>query len=563
MKNRISIIILTLLSCLTIQVYGQKKNLEFCHADSLRGVLDSNRASYDVLRYNITIEPDFKTKTIAGTSQITFRWINRLDVFRFDLDTNLAITSIKFHGKSYSYKRSGAAVFVVLSKVLRTTEKQHTVEISYTGKPHISLKAPWEGGMVWDTLAGKPWMGTTCEGEGASLWYACKDHLSDKADVTDITIITPADLMGVSNGNLISYKMLANGKKSWHWRCSYPAPNYSIAVYVGNYEHVRPTNIFVLFPPKISKQANTDEEGNISPIIETRRNLAIDYYVLKGNKEKALAHFKQVKPMLAAFEHYLESYPFWKDGYALVETPYWGMEHQSAIAYGNHYKNNAYGFDFIIVHESGHEYFGNAVSAADHANLFIQESFCTYMETLYLEFTQGKQVSLRWLGEERAKVKNQHPMAGPEGVNFQNFLDNDAYYKGACMLHTFRTMVGDSLFFSVFKDYYSKNKYKSILLDDYARTFTEPLGASVDSLSELYLHQSGLPNLDYFVDESGLYMRIHEAADQELLVPIIAGNEIMTVKLNQKWKFIGKYGDGVSLADPIVLLSIKKVSKMD
>jgi len=512
---------------------------KFSHADSLRGTLDSLRAAYKVVRYDITIEPSFAKHSIVGRTTIVMKWLKACNTFRFDLDTHLHISSIEYRGKMMPYTKDGAAVFVNL-QAIKIKKKNDAITISYAGSPTISKKAPWEGGLVWDTIQGKPWMGTTCEGEGASLWYACNDHLSSKAEGTDITIITPADLVGISNGNLIESTTLSSGKKSWHWRCTYPAPNYSIAVYVGAYSHIADT-----YKSATKKTA-----------------LALDYFVLNGHEQKAKQHFAQVKGMLAAYEHYLGPYPFWRDGYALVETPYWGMEHQSAIAYGNKFRNNEFGFDFIIIHESGHEYFGNAVSADDHANMFIQEGFCTYLETLYLEYTQGKAVSEKWLASEQKQIANKVPMAGPEKVNYTKFQDNDAYYKGACMLHTFRKLAGDSLFFATLRSFYQACEYKSISLDTYNALFVKPLGKSIENLSKVYLHEAALPIIEYSITKEGVSLRYKTDSEDAIILPIKLSKVVQDIKLTKQFQLIKGASQVPELSDSKMLFQFQLINKL-
>src|SRR5690606_34322216 len=262
------------------------------------------------------------------------------------------------------------------------------------------------------------WIGVACEGIGASLWWPNKDHLSDEPDSMRMSYTVPSGLMAVGNGIFRNQKDLGNGFTQFDWFVHYPINNYNVTVNIAKYAHLEDTYR--------SKDGDT---------------LALDYYILENNADTARAHFKQVIPMLACFEESYGKYPFWKDGYALVETPYWGMEHQGAIAYGNEYENNAFDFDFIIVHESAHEYWGNSVSVNDHGEMWIHEAFTTYAEALYLECRDDYKTSVAYLLTQKPNIKNQLPILGPIGVNYSGWEDADMYYKGSWMLHSMRNTI--------------------------------------------------------------------------------------------------------------------------
>ncbi len=346
----------------------------------------------------------------------------------------------------------------------------------------MAKNAPWDGGFVWrkDTTTAKnaPWVTVACEGTGASLWWPCKDHLADEPDSMRITCRVPKGLTCVSNGRFVSQQPTPDGRQTeWMWFVHYPINNYNVTLNITDYAHFADTY--------------TARDG---------QKLALDYYVLPGNLERAKAHFAQVKPMLACYERYFGAYPFGRDGYKLVETPYWGMEHQSAVAYGNQYRDNPYGFDFIIIHESGHEYFGNSLSCADHAEMWLHESFTTYAEALFMECTQGLPRAIEYLNTQRRLIKNQYPMLGPLGVNADQ-QDTDIYYKGTWMLHTLRHAVGDDAkWFAAINALATEKKRSIVSTDEVVDFLGQRTGVDLRPLFDQYLRYPNLPTLEYKVN---------------------------------------------------------------
>ncbi|MBC7921857.1 MAG: M1 family metallopeptidase, partial [Ferruginibacter sp.] len=339
-----------------------------------------------------------------------------------------------------------------------------------------AVNPPWDGGFSWKKdSTGKPWVAVSCEGVGASLWWPCKDHPSDEPDSVRIRCQVPSSLTCVANGNLRSKRAMPGGYAQYDWFVSYPINPYNVTLNIADYAHFT--------------DAYAGADG--AP-------LALDYYVLRANEKKARQHFQQVKPMLACYEKYFGPYPFPRDGYALVETPYWGMEHQSAVAYGNHYQNNAFGFDFIIVHESGHEWWGNSVSCRDHAELWIHESFGTYAEALYVEDTQGYDTMLRYLEEKKERIKNQHPILGPLSVNYHRWPDSDMYVKGTWMLHTLRNAIADdSLWFGLLRGLATDFRLQNITTEQVIAYVNRKTGKDYTYFFDQYLRHAQPPTLEY------------------------------------------------------------------
>ena len=396
------------------------QSTKFTHYDTLRGSLTHYR-NYDVYFYDLNLTVNPKKRSISGSNIIYFTTTHTTDTIQVDLFKNLIIDSIIFQKNQLSYTRDSNATFVKFTKPLPSGQKT-SLKVYYHGKPTAAVQPPWQGGFVWekDTL-GRPWIGVACEGLGASVWWPCKDHLSDEPDSMRMTFTVPSALMCVSNGNLLNTTKANANETSYEWFVHYPINTYDVTFNAAHYAHF----------------SDTMMQGNGKP-------LDLDYYVLDYNKDKAEVHFKkQVKPILHCYEKLFGPYPFQKDGYALAETHYWGMEHQSCIAYGNNYNSEIFGIDYIIMHETAHEWWGNSVSTKDHAELWIHESFATYSEPLLLECMHGYDEALKYLLFVKRNIQNKEPIEGPLNVNYNGWKDSDMYYKGAWMLHTLRNVIND------------------------------------------------------------------------------------------------------------------------
>lgn len=435
----------------------------FTLADTLRGALRPERTSFDVTYYELHLEVHPSERSIEGRVEMDYVVKSPTRRIQLDLFENMDIDSVKLGNRVLSYDRIANAVFVDLPYE-QTTNSLHRLTVWYGGKPIAAKNAPWDGGFVWALdKKDRTWIAVACEGTGASLWWPNKDHLSDEPDSMLISVTVPKRLFVASNGNLREEVELENQyQKRYDWFVSYPINNYNVSLGIGSYVHFDST--YVAF------------DGS---------ELALDYYVLDYNLDVARKQFQQVNPMLEAYEHFFGKYPFWEDGYALIETPYLGMEHQSGIAYGNRFMRGYLGglipsdmdWDYIIIHETGHEYFGNSISVADHAEMWIHESFTTYMEALYVEYLYNEQDAIRYLGTQRRFIRNESPMLGPLDVNFDDFGSSDHYYKGAWMLHTLRHTLGhDDVFFSMLESFYTDHA-RSIVstkqVVDYFSDFTE------------------------------------------------------------------------------------------
>lgn len=479
MNFRLWTLILTLFAGASLQAQP------FTRADTLRGTLSPLRSCFDVTFYDLEIKLEPKLKRIAGRNIIHFRAEATFDQLQLDLFENMDLVEVKWRGQKLDFTREFNAVFVQFPQRIRKGS-QEQIEVWYAGTPTVAVRPPWDGGFVWGKdQNGKDWIGVACEGFGASSWWPLKDHLSDEPDSMQFAIIYPEGPKVIANGKLRSTESLPGRFTKWTYFVSQPINSYNVSLYIGDYTRI------------------TDVYKNASGYHE------LEYHVLSYNREKATQHFKQVKEMLFCFEKYFGEYPFWADGYKLVETSYWGMEHQSAIAYGNNYKNNEFGFDFIIVHESGHEWFGNSLSVGDHADMWIHESFTTYTEAVYVEHYYGYQLMIEYLNTQRPLIRNEVPIQGLREVNFDVWPDADMYYKGSWMLHTLRGAVGDDeRFFAALKQFVLDHPLTildSKMVIDY---FSWKLGEDYSWLFHQYLNHAALPIFEYKLEKNNRRMEL-------------------------------------------------------
>lgn len=408
------------------------------HADSIRGGLRPARTSWDVQHYDLHLTLDLDKRSIAGENRIRFQALASQKELQIDLFDRYTVSRIMLEGKACTWRRDAQALFVKLPAAVKPG-KQYTLVIQYAGMPPVAKNAPWDGGFIWkQDQAGLPWVGTAVQGFGASSWWPCKDHPADEPDSTSMHVTltgTNANkVVAVSNGQAQGVTTGTDGSKTYHFAVTYPLNSYNVTLNVGDYATISDT----------LRQVN----GSV---------LQLTYNPLRQNLAKAQAYFpQQVKPMLRVYERLLGPYPFPRDGYKLVEVDYWGMEHQSAVAYGNGYGSNPRrfdyrGWDFIIVHETGHEWFGNWISVADDGDIWIHEGFTTYVESLYEEQLRGYESAVVFLKTRRQLIDNNFPIQGPYGISWES-PDADMYYKGAWMLHSLRSLVGnDSLWFRMLR----------------------------------------------------------------------------------------------------------------
>lgn len=467
-----------LLASIIIFGFQNSSAQNFTRKDSLQGGLRMERTSFDVLRYDLNIKVNIDEKSISGYNDISFKVVSDTKKIQLDLFENMSVDSIIYNSKKLDYKREFNAVFINFSNELKAGNSEK-IRFYYSGKPVIAKNAPWDGGFVYKKdKAGKPWIGVAVQGTGASLWYPVKDSQSDEPDNgASIKVAVPNGLMNVSNGKFLGSEDLKNGYTRWDWEVKNPINTYDITLNIADYAHIH----------------------------DSMNDLSLDYYVLKENEEKARKQFEQVKPMITCFEAKFGKYPFTEDGYKLVETPYLGMEHQSAVAYGNKYKNGYLGsdlsrtgvgllFDYIIIHESGHEWFGNSITSKDIADMWIHEGFTQYTEVAYIDCLYGAQKAKLYINGLRGNVSNDKPIIGNYGVNSEG--SGDMYPKGALLLNTIKNIVNDDAkWWKMILKYSETYRHKIIDTETVIHFFNTESGINLTSVFNQYLRYPAVPEL--------------------------------------------------------------------
>ena len=500
------------------QVFQDKK--EYTKADSLRGSLRPERTNYDVLHYNLHVKVEPDKKYISGYNIISFRVLENLPVMQLDLFANMKVDSIVFRGNQVSYNREFNAVFITFEEPLaaKTTD---SLSFYYSGNPIVAKNPPWDGGFIFTKDENqKDWVSVAVQGTGASLWYPNKDHQSDEPKSAEIHVTAPNGLMNVSNGRFTGKKKLENGFTEWSWKVVNPINNYNITLNIGDYVHFS----------------------------DTFQDVDLDYYVVSYNLEKAKKQFAEVPEMMRCFTEHFGTYPFAEDSYKLVETPYLGMEHQSAIGYGNGYQMGYAGrdisstgagldWDFIIIHESGHEWFGNSTTAADLADMWIHEAFTSYAEAVYVECRWNKEKALRYLkGLRRTMVTNNKPIIGDYGVNKEG--SSDMYYKGANMLNTLRSIINDDIkWWKLLKNFSESFKHKITNTEEVIQFFEEHTEQEITPIFKEYLYYTEIPTLQFKKEEGQVYYRWKASADNfKMPVDLKVNNEVKRIFPTQEWK---------------------------
>lgn len=512
----------------------------YTKADTLRGSLNPNRDWWNVYEYNLSVTPDYHSKTISGNCEIRFEAVlgGTGKLMQIDLQQPLIIDSIIFQNQRIdNYTRQQNICLVDLSTTVFTDakeslEKKHpvnlySIKIYYHGKPVEAARPPWDGGWIWEKdKKGRPWMTVACQGLGASVWYPCKDHQSDEPDNgASISITVPDTLTAVANGRLINKTENNNNTATWIWQVTNPINNYNIIPYIGKYTS---------FADKY--------------IGETEKNLTLDYWVLDYNLTKAKKQFsRDVKPMLKAFEKWFGPYPFYEDGYKLVESPHLGMEHQSAVAYGNGYENGYLGrdlsgsgwglkWDFIIIHESGHEWFGNNITSKDIADMWIHEGFTMYSEVLYTEYWFGKKAGNEYAQGLQASIGNDIPVIGPYGVNKEG--SGDMYYKGASLIHIIRQIINnDSLFREILRGLNKDFRHKTVSSTEVEEYIITKSGISFTKVFDQYLRTNKVPVLEYKIKGKTLSYRWSNCIEGfNMPLYINCGNTKKKIAPSPKWQ---------------------------
>ena len=480
----------TLLLAIGLLSFAQQKN--YTEQDSLRGSITPERSWWDLNFYNLSVEVKPDEKYISGSNIIRYTVLEEQQRLQVDLQPPLIIEKITQEGKDLKWESNGNAHFVTLKKPQRKGEVNE-IKVYYSGHPKEAVRAPWDGGFSWKRdNNGKHFVATSCQGLGASVWWPNKDHMYDEVDSMAINITTPKDLMDVSNGRLL--KVVENkDSNTYHWYVSNPINNYGVNINMGDYVHFGETY--------------NGEKGK----------LAMDYYVLRDNEEKAREQFKQAPMMMEALEHWFGPYPFYEDGYKLVEVPYPGMEHQSSVTYGNQFKNGYLGrdvsktgwglkFDFILIHESGHEWFANNITYKDIADMWVHEGFTAYSENLYVDYHFGKEAASEYVIGTRGNIQNDKPIIGTYNVNQRG--SGDMYSKGANMLHTIRQLVDDdekwrTILRGLNREFY----HQTVTTKQIEEYISNTSGIDLTQFFDQYLRNAKIPMLEYQVNGKQLRFR--------------------------------------------------------
>ena len=512
MKNLILTIILLFI---TTPFFAQHK--VFTHQDTLRGSITKERIWWDLKHYNLNISVHPETKTISGKNIIKYKVLKSYQIIQIDLQEPMKITKVIQDNNTLNFKKDGYSYFIELqSKQQKDAINQITV--FFEGKPTIAIRPPWDGGLTWEKDSNNfDFIATSCQGDGASLWWPCKDHMYDEPENMAINITTPNHLIDVSNGRLKKITQNNNNTKTYHWFVENPINNYGVNMNVADYAH---------FSEKYE-----GENGLLD----------CDYYVLKENLDKAKKQFKQVALMLEAFEHWFGPYPFYEDSFKLVEVPYLGMEHQSSVTYGNQYQNGYLGrdlsstgwglkFDFIIIHESGHEWFANSITYKDIADMWIHEGFTAYSESLFLDYHYGTEACNEYVIGTRQNIRNDKPIIGPYGVNQSG--SGDMYSKGANMLHTLRQLLEDDgkwreILRGLNKEFY----HQTVTTEQIENYLSEQTQIDLTAFFNQYLRDVRIPTLEYKILNNKLsYRWIHIVENFDMPIKVY-------LNASEKWIF--------------------------
>jgi len=512
-----------LLIIFLISFSGFAQQQEFTKQDTLRGSITSSRIWWDLLHYDLDMKVNPSSKSLQGSNVIRYKVLKNNQRMQIDLQPPMEITSITQEGKSLDFVRDGNAYFITLKKKQKIGAVNE-IKIEYQGVPKISNNPPWDDGLTWSKDDnGNDFIATSCQGGGASIWWPCKDHMYDEPEEgLTLDITTPKHLMGVGNGRLTNTKENADDTKTYTWEVVNPINNYGVNINIGDYVHFSETY--------------EGKEGDLD----------CDYYVLSYNLEKAKKQFKDASRTLEAFEHWFGPYPFYEDSFKLVEVPYLGMEHQSSVTYGNGYQNGYRGydlsgtgwglkFDFIIVHEAGHEWFANSITNIDIADMWIHESFTAYSENLFLDYHFGTEASNAYVVGTRRSIQNDRPIIGFYDVNHSG--SGDMYYKGANMLHTIRQIVNDdekwrSILLGINKKFY----HQTVNTKQIENYLSKHVGINLEPFFNQYLRGVKIPLLEYKVENGQLSYRWSNVVDNfSIPVKVSVNSKEQWIKPTKNW----------------------------
>ncbi len=541
MKNKFFFGILILLMLLNNKSISQE--YKFTKQDTLRGSITPERAWWDLTFYHLDIAVDLDKKFIKGSNTIEYIVLEPNKKLQVDLQSPLKITKVEQNGKELTFSSEGSAHFINLIDKQRKG-KINSIKVYYEGNPKEAVRAPWDGGLSWTRDSnGKHFAATSCQGIGASIWWPNKDHSYDEVDSMLISVNVPKGLMNISNGRLTKIEEFKD-TSTYHWYVSNPINNYGVNINIGDY--VEFSEIY------------DGEKGKLDMI----------YYVLKDNIERAKTQFKDAIKMMDAFEYWFGPYPFYEDSFKIVEVPYLGMEHQSSITYGNKYMKGYLGrdlsrtgwglkFDYIIIHEAGHEWFANNITYKDIADMWIHESFTTYSENLFLDYHYGKEASSEYVIGTRASISNLAPMIGPYGVNQRG---SDIYSKGANVLHTIRQIANSDVKWRMIlrglnKDFY----HQTVETKQIENYISDKMGYDLSTFFDQYLRTTNIPVFEYKLNDGLLQFKWTNVVDGfKMPIEIYVGDEKIRLNPTQEIKSINVKSEKIRL-DKNYYVNINKV----
>ncbi|HSF53105.1 MAG TPA: M1 family metallopeptidase [Algoriphagus sp.] len=520
MKLVNSIILLIFLFSSTVQAQQS-----YTRADTLRGSITPERAWWDLNHYHLAVEIFPENKSIKGSNTIRYKVVSEHQLLQIDLQEPLKIISIVQAGEKLDFKREGAAHFVTLKKKQVPGSFEELV-VSYEGQPKEAIRPPWDGGITWQKDSnGKHFIASSNQGIGSSIWWPTKDHPADEVDSLMISVTVPKGLMDISNGRLVNIEM-GQATDTFHWSVVNPINDYGVNINIGDYVH---------FGEKYEGEKGT---------------LDMDYFVLRENLEKAKVHFQDARRMMQAFEHWFGPYPFYEDGFKLVDAPYLGMEHQSSVTYGNGYQMGYRGrdlsgtgwglkFDFIIIHEAGHEWFANNITYKDVADMWIHESFTNYSESLFLEFHYGKEAGQEYVRGTRMNIANDIPIIGTYGVNQRG--SGDMYYKGGNLLNMLREILqDDEKWRQILRGLNEEFFHQTVTTQQVESYISQAFGWDLKPIFDQYLRDNRIPVLEYYYsDEKTLNYRWGNCATGFTMpVDVLLGEKGTRLNPSTQWKVL-------------------------
>jgi aminopeptidase N len=493
-------------------------------ADTLRGSISPERAWWNLNHYDLTVQIDPSKKFITGSNKITYEVLTEAKLLQIDLQEPLRISAITQDGEALAFRREGAVHWVTLNKK-QVPGAVEALIVRYEGVPKEAIRPPWDGGITWQKDGkGLPFIASSNQGIGSSIWWPLKDHPADEVDSLDMHVTVPKGLMDISNGRLVEIE-LGKDTDTFHWKVVNPINDYGVNINVGDYVH---------FGEKYAGEKGT---------------LDMDYFVLRENLEKAKVHFQDARRMMQAFEHWFGPYPFYEDGFKLVDAPYLGMEHQSSVTYGNGYQNGYRGrdlsgtgwgmkFDFIIIHEAGHEWFANNITYKDVADMWIHESFTNYSESLFLDYHYGKEAGQAYVRGTRMNIANDIPIIGTYGVNQRG--SGDMYYKGGNLLNMLREILQDDIKWrTILRGLNETFYHQTVSTKQVEQYLSTAFGRNLQPVFDQYLRDTRLPVFEYYLQEGMLHYRwTNSVKGFDMPLDVFVDGQAKRLESNTTWQLM-------------------------